>query len=69
MLNKRGGIESDLTVSVLESGDGGPCDPTFQVSSPLILVRPERSSGPPGAVRLIPGSGLLVPKLWPSGVS
>ncbi|XP_037082640.1 sarcosine dehydrogenase, mitochondrial-like [Pollicipes pollicipes] len=30
MLNGRGGIESDLTVSVLESGDGGACDPAFQ---------------------------------------
>ncbi|XP_043191499.1 sarcosine dehydrogenase, mitochondrial-like, partial [Amphibalanus amphitrite] len=30
MLNNRGGIESDLTVSVLEPGQGGPCDPSFQ---------------------------------------
>lgn len=30
MLNSRGGIESDLTVSVLESGQGGACDPAFE---------------------------------------
>ena len=31
MLNKNAGIEADLTVSVVESGNGGPADPTFQV--------------------------------------
>jgi len=30
MLNKNAGIEADLTVSVVESGNGGPADPTFQ---------------------------------------
>ena len=31
MLNKNAGIEADLTVRVVESGNGGPADPTFQV--------------------------------------
>ena len=29
MLNKMAGIEADLTVSVLESGEGGSVDPEF----------------------------------------
>jgi len=29
MLNKRGGIEADLTVSVVEGGEGSACDPSF----------------------------------------
>lgn len=29
MLNKMAGIEADLTVSVLESGEGGSIDPKF----------------------------------------
>ena len=28
-LNKDGGVESDLTVSVVESGTGSPIDPSF----------------------------------------
>lgn len=31
MLNKTGGIEADLTVSLIDSGVGGPADPQFQV--------------------------------------
>ncbi|XP_066953754.1 sarcosine dehydrogenase, mitochondrial-like isoform X1 [Macrobrachium rosenbergii] len=30
MLNKRGGIEADLTVSICEGGEGSPCDPAFE---------------------------------------
>ncbi|XP_037793833.1 sarcosine dehydrogenase, mitochondrial-like [Penaeus monodon] len=30
MLNNRGGIEADLTVSVCDSGEGSPCDPNFE---------------------------------------
>ncbi|XP_071443435.1 sarcosine dehydrogenase, mitochondrial isoform X1 [Hetaerina americana] len=30
MLNSRGGIEADLTVTVVESGNGGACDPIFK---------------------------------------
>lgn len=29
MVNERGGIEADLIVSTIESGDGNPCDPKF----------------------------------------
>lgn len=29
MLNKNGGVESDLTVSMIKSGSGGPYAPTF----------------------------------------
>ena len=32
MLNKMAGIEADLTVSVLESGEGGSADPEFSGS-------------------------------------
>ncbi|XP_066953751.1 sarcosine dehydrogenase, mitochondrial-like [Macrobrachium rosenbergii] len=30
MLNKSGGIEADLTVSICEGGEGSPCDPSFE---------------------------------------
>lgn len=30
MLNNRGGVEADLTVSVCEGGDGTPCNPSFE---------------------------------------
>jgi glycine cleavage system aminomethyltransferase T len=30
MLNKRGGVEADLIVKALESGQGGICDPQFE---------------------------------------
>ncbi|XP_071948370.1 sarcosine dehydrogenase, mitochondrial-like [Antedon mediterranea] len=30
MLNKRGGVEGDLTVSMIESGDGSPVEPQFE---------------------------------------
>lgn len=29
MLNKRGGIEADLTVTIMEGGEGSACDPSF----------------------------------------
>ncbi|GAB6032728.1 hypothetical protein CHUAL_011598 [Chamberlinius hualienensis] len=29
MLNEHGGVEADLTVSTIESGDGSPCQPNF----------------------------------------
>lgn len=30
MVNERGGVEADLTVSTIESGDGSTCDPKFE---------------------------------------
>lgn len=30
MLNAKGGVEADLTVSVCEGGQGSPCDPAFE---------------------------------------
>lgn len=30
MVNKFGGVEADLTVSAITSGEGTACDPTFE---------------------------------------
>jgi sarcosine dehydrogenase len=34
-LNRRGGVEADLTVSAIETGHGGPVDPIFKVTYTL----------------------------------
>jgi len=40
MLNSHGGVEADLTVSSIESGQGGVCDPKFEDNQTTSRARP-----------------------------